>query len=438
MVHYADSHRNDPYPVNIGVLSITTARPERAFYFAQYRDMRILAIETSCDETAIAIADFERAPAGARVRVLSHLISSQAKLHAAYGGVVPNLARREHEKNLVPMSRSALTQAHLFKKNPRVPTNTSIHQCIEVEKILERESELLRRFKKSIEPLAPPDIGAIAITFGPGLAPALWTGVNFARALAILWDKPLIPVNHMAGHLYSAFLQKNGVENFQIPNSQFPILALLVSGNHTELVLVKKPWHFQLIGSTLDDAAGETFDKVARIMGFPYPGGPAISRLAEKGDPKNYPLPRPMLHSKNYNFSFSGLKTAAFYLIRDITGSMAWQTKSKLTAQQKADIAASFQAAAIEVLVKKTIRAAREYKVKTLALGGGVAANVALRAALATAIKKDLPNTAFLIPDSSLCGDNALMIAVAAYFSGKKKSPEQAMSLRADANARLS
>jgi len=398
--------------------------------------MKILAVETSCDETAIAIADFHRGSrknGGIRVRALSHIVSSQVKVHAKFGGVVPNLARREHEKNLVPMLRSALAEAHLLKKSHRAVANTPIHRCIKVEEILQREPNLLRQFKKSIVPLTPPDIDAIAVTYGPGLAPALWTGVNFSRALAHLWNKPLIPTNHMAGHLYSAFLQKSESPSLQptiynLPIIEFHLLALLVSGGHTELVLMAGPNKFKIIGETRDDAVGEAFDKVARILGLKYPGGPEIARLAEKGDPKKYPLPRPMLHTRDYDFSFSGLKTAVLYLVRDV---------GKLTPQKKKDIAASFQAAAIEVLIKKTMRAAKEYKIKTLALGGGVAANAALRAALGSTIAKDLPDTAFFIPDPSLCGDNALMIVAAAYFSDKKKSPERAMSLRADANARL-
>ncbi len=390
--------------------------------------MKILAIETSCDETAIAIADFSGPRTRPRVKVYSHIVSSQMALHAKFGGVVPNLARREHEKNLVPILVTALNEANL--KNKKYPRKTK-----ELDRILAREPLLLAQLKKSLIPLAIPDIDAIAVTYGPGLAPALWVGVNFARALSYLWDKPLIPANHMAGHLYSALLQKTeNNSGFKIPPFTFPVLALLVSGNHTELVVAKKPWHFQVIGQTRDDAAGEVFDKVARLMGLPYPGGPAISRLAQKGDPKTYPLPSPMINTKNYDFSFSGLKTAALYLIRDITGSMSWKTKSKLTARQKTDIAASFEKAAVDVLIAKTVRAARIYKTKTILLGGGVSANEALRAALAAAIKKQVPGSTLFIPDLSLTGDNALMIAAAAYFS-KKKKPWT--SIRADANVRL-
>ena len=406
--------------------------------------MRILAIETSCDETAIAIADFKRGERGISVRVLSHLISSQAKLHTRFGGVVPNLARREHEKNLVPILMEALTTSqHSYDrmnvvmlhatepKNGKVPRETK-----EWKGILKRESILMTQFKKFVVPLAIPDIDAIAVTYGPGLAPALWTGVNFARALATLWRKPLIPVNHMAGHLYSALLQKRGVgslppTSYRLQAIKFPALALLVSGAHTELILMKKHGAFKIIGCTRDDAAGEAFDKVARMLELKYPGGPEIAKLALTGNPNIYSLPRPMLHTKDYDFSFSGLKTAVLYLIRDL----AQASQIKLTERQKADIAASFQAAAVEVLIKKTIRAAKEYKAKTLILGGGVSANAALRSHLGEAVRRETPNSLLLIPDSRLTGDNALMIAAAAYFVGKKMSPEQAVSLRADANA---
>lgn len=436
--------------------------------------MRILAIETSCDETAIAIADFTREKNGVSIRVLSHLISSQAKIHTKFGGVVPNLARREHEKNLVPMLMTALRGSGIMNEaRPRrkrrgigagfdgyvsapptlksatafIPAASgrdfrrhsdkesgrkiSIHNSnfLTPNSILEREAEILRQFKKYIVTLPPPDIDAIAVTYGPGLAPALWTGVNFARALAYLWDKPLIPVNHMAGHLYSAFLEKSGeslqATSYELSAVQFPILALLVSGAHTELVLMRKHNRFQIIGETRDDAVGEVFDKVARMLGLKYPGGPVIAKLALKGNPRAYDLPRPMLHTKDYDFSFSGLKTAVLYLVRDL---------GKLTPRRKQNIAASFQTASIEVLVKKTIRATKEYKVKTVLIGGGVAANTTLRKHLGEAVAKEISHSCFLIPDSRLTGDNALMIAVAAYFCNQKSAPHE---VRADANLRL-
>ncbi len=390
--------------------------------------MRIFAIETSCDETAIAIAEFSRT----KVRVLSHIVLSQIPIHKKFGGVVPNLAKREHQRNLVPILLRSLKESKLFYRRKsdfqlevRLP---------KIEKILEREQELLLQFQKHILSLKTPPIDAIAITYGPGLAPALWVGVNFAKALAYLWKKPLIPVNHMAGHLYSALLQKEPRNSkhearnyksleFLISNLEFPVLALLVSGGHTELVLMRGHGKYKILGETLDDAAGEAFDKVARILGLGYPGGPEISRLAEKGDPKKYPLPSPMIHTKDYNFSFSGLKTATLYLYRSKIGTII----------PKNDIAAAFQKAAVDVLVKKTIRAVKEHKVKTVLLGGGVAANKELRGRLNQEVSKNL-NSCLLLPDSSLTGDNALMIATAAYFSGKKKAP---FKLGADANVKL-
>lgn len=217
------------------------------------------------------------------------------------------------------------------------------------------------------------------------------------------------------------------MSKFQVSSFKFPILALLVSGGHTELVLMRGRNKFKIIGETRDDAAGEAFDKVGRILGLPYPGGPAIARLATDGNPRAYALPRPMLRTKDYDFSFSGLKTAVLYLVRDI---------GTLAPQKKKGIAASFQAAAIDVLVKKTIRAAKQHKIKTLAIGGGVAANAMLRAQLSRAIKKEVPDSGVQFPESRLCGDNALMIAAAAYFSGKKTGAD-IQDIRADANARL-
>src|SRR3989344_824758 len=386
--------------------------------------MRILSIETSCDETAIAIADFTRAPTGARVNVSSHIVSSQTRIHAAFGGVVPNLARREHQQNLVPTLMSALTQAQMLA--PQAPAR---HQAVSV--ILEREQYLLSLVKKHLLAIDPPPIDAIAATYGPGLAPALWVGVNFARALAELWQKPLIPVNHMAGHFFSALLQKDKKQeaSFSIPSVPFPVLGLLVSGGHTELVLVKKPWHFSIIGTTLDDAVGEAYDKIGRLMGLSYPGGPALSHLAAQGDARKYHLPSPMLNTKDYHFSFSGLKTAAFYLIRGLP-------PATFEAERKADIAASFEKAALDVLVKKTLRAAKEYKAKTVLIGGGVSANRVLRKRLGDTLAHELPACRFLAPDPALAGDNALMIATAAYMTGMKKA-RNISDVRADANVVL-
>ena len=397
--------------------------------------MRILAIETSCDETAIAIADFSGTKKKPRIKILSNIVSSQVKLHAKFGGVVPNLAKREHQKNLVPillqaLKESRLLESRIMKQEARKNHNSKF---LILNSILEREQELLKIFKKRVVHLSRPPIDAIAVTYGPGLAPALWVGVNFSRALSYLWDIPIIPVNHMEGHLFSAFLQKSRKENFQfsIFNFQFPALALLVSGGHTELVLMKGYGKYNVIGETIDDASGEAFDKVARLLGLGYPGGPAISALAEQFKVSSLKLkvklPRPMLNSKDYNFSFSGLKTAVLYFLRDHPE----LARSKMG---KAAVAKEFQDAVVDVLVAKTIRAAKEYKVKTILLGGGVAANKNLREELGVKIAKELPRVVCRMPETTLTGDNALMIALSAYFSGKKKAWN---TVHADANLHL-
>ncbi|MBI2640832.1 MAG: tRNA (adenosine(37)-N6)-threonylcarbamoyltransferase complex transferase subunit TsaD [Candidatus Sungbacteria bacterium] len=422
--------------------------------------MRILSIETSCDETAIAIAEFSGPQKSPKIKILSNIVSSQVKLHAKFGGVVPNLAKREHQKNLPLVLLRALKEGRFSISKPQFLISNQIQKSLpgrqagkvqKIEKILGREAELLKQFKKRIVPLAPPKLDAIAVTYGPGLAPALWAGVNFARALAYLWGTPLIPVNHMAGHLYSALLQASPRHSerseesnrsfglrpqddrgqYDIVNVSFPALALLVSGGHTELVLMRGHGKFKILGETLDDAAGEAFDKVARILGLGYPGGPALSALAERSNQllvtsNKIKLPRPMLNSKDYNFSFSGLKTAVLYLTRDL----GLQKTKKL----RPLIAKEFQDAVVEVLVSKTIRAAKEYKAKTILLGGGVAANKLLRERLVDTLKKGMPLALCYLPLASLTGDNALMIAVTARFTGKKKALDK---VGADANVKL-
>ena len=469
--------------------------------------MKILAIETSCDETAISIAEFSSvrgqlrtkkprtdADSGTRIKILSNIISSQVKLHAKFGGVVPNLAKREHQRNLVPILLHALKDASFLnyelgiKNNGKRTGGVNIHNSkfIILNSVLEREPELFARMVQKVLPLKPPPIDAIAVTYGPGLAPALWVGVNFAKALSYLWNKPLIPVNHMEGHLYSALLQINrghpergegtnygklkrsfglrpqdDTRNnwFTITNIKFPALALLVSGGHTELVLMRGHGKFKVIGETLDDAAGEAFDKVARLLGLPYPGGPAISALAETEIPNSkfqipnkfkiqnskfkIKLPRPMINSKDYNFSFSGLRTAVLYLIQDLI-------KQYSLAKIRQPIAYEFQNAVVDVLVSKTICAAKEYKVKTVLLGGGVAANKLLRKRLTEELKRELQHSTFYLPQSSFTGDNALMVAIAAhyqwashaqkgraaYFGKNKKTAWK--NIQADANLKLS
>ena len=273
------------------------------------------------------------------------------------------------------------------------------------------------------------EINLIAVTRGPGLSPALLAGLSFAKTIAWLYDKPIIGVNHLEGHIYSNWLPKNDNRPLTIDDRQskniFPALNLIVSGGHTELVLMANYGKYKLIGETLDDAAGEAFDKVARLLGLGYPGGPAISKIAKDGDPEKYPLPRPMLKLKNFDFSYSGLKTAVLYLIRDIvTKSPSTKFRAspstssgqhRLSAKQKADVAASFQKSATEVLVIKTVRAAKQYGVKSILLSGGVSANETLRIEL----KKNAEQNGFKYfqPLVEYTGDNAAMIALAGYFN---------------------
>lgn len=400
--------------------------------------MRILAIETSCDETAVAIIETEGKPPRARVRVLANVVSSQVKLHAKFGGVVPHLAKREHQRNLVPVLLRALRNAGVVssklksqKSKPQPKTqNLETDKLTNLQTILEREPDLFARMVQGVLPMRAPKIDAIAITVGPGLAPALWVGVNFAKALAMLWKKPLIPINHLEGHIFANLLPQNWrSKNFQFPVSsfQFPALCLIVSGGHTELVLMRGFGKYRVLGETLDDAAGEAFDKVAKMLGLGFPGGPEIARLAGRGNARAFAFPRPMLASGSFDFSFSGLKTAVFYTLRGL---------GKLGVEQKRNIAASFQQAAVDVLVAKTVRAAREFRVKTVMIGGGVAANRELREQLGQSLKKALPAARYLTPDVPLTGDNALMIALAAAF-GKKKTARDTSRVRADPSMRL-
>ncbi|MEK9157614.1 MAG: tRNA (adenosine(37)-N6)-threonylcarbamoyltransferase complex transferase subunit TsaD [Patescibacteria group bacterium] len=330
--------------------------------------MIVLGIETSCDETAVSIIEVK---SPTEIKVRGNVVSSQVKLHAEFGGVVPNLAAREHVKNINAVFESALSTAGI------------------------------RDFKKEID--------LIAVTHGPGLGPALLVGITFAKTLAMTHEKPLIGASHMKGHIFSNWLN----EDFMEP--QFPIMNLLVSGGHTELILMSNYEDFKLIGETMDDAVGEAFDKVARLLGLGYPGGPEISRLAEKGDAKHFPLPRPMLHSKDFNFSFSGLKTAVLYLLRDLK-----EQNVEIDEQTKSDISASFQEACVDVLVQKTIQASIKHKASAILLSGGVSANTLLRASLKESAEKAGIN--FSCPPMKYTTDNAVMIALAGYFASLDKN----------------
>ncbi len=317
------------------------------------KSARILGIETSCDETAAAVITDGRI-------IESNVISSQIDIHTKFGGVFPEVASREHVKMIQAVVEEALQQSHLS--------------------------------------LA--DMDAISVTRGPGLAGSLVVGVNMAKALSLAADLPLIGVNHLEGHVYSAWLYKSGTQ--PPPTPKFPLLALLVSGGHSELILVKDHLQYERLGGTLDDAAGEAFDKVARLLGLSYPGGPSIQKAAENGNPEAFNFPRARL-GDTWNFSFSGLKTAVLRAVEEIQ-----RTNQVLPV---ADLAASFQTAVVDALYEKTISAAEEKDVKEIIVAGGVSANKALR----TAFQKQ-SRWHVHIPPLSLCTDNAAMIAAAGYF----------------------
>lgn len=372
--------------------------------------MKVLAIETSCDETGIAVVEGVHLPAqagtsvGFEFKVIKNALLSQAHLHAQYGGVFPNLAKREHEKNL---------------------------------------PALFKHFKSD-------EYDAIAVTQGPGLEPALWQGIVFAEKLAKETGKPLLPTNHMEGHLLSSLVKDGKLENVQLP-----VLALLISGGHTEFVLMKDWFKYEIIGETLDDAVGEAFDKVARMLGLGYPGGPIISKLAaqsraenptskwsglpaaEAGQENRGPLregfsvklPRPMLNSNSCDVSFSGLKTAAMYALRG----------KELSDDQKKEFAREFEDAVTDVFIAKTKRALEETGAKTFVIGGGVAANAFIRDSLQNLIQKDFDDVEMCLPELSITGDNAIMIAEAALaraLSGIDDSTREA--IRAIGNLSIS
>jgi N6-L-threonylcarbamoyladenine synthase len=319
----------------------------------ELKPARILAIETSCDETACAVLENGR-------ELISSTVASQMDIHARYGGVFPEVASRQHVLSIIPVVEQTLAQSNLTLK----------------------------------------DIDAVAVTRGPGLAGSLVVGMNMAKGIALGMSLPLIGVNHLEGHIYSSWIYNAG--ETAPPEPQFPLMALLVSGGHTELNLMTDHLTYKRLGATLDDAAGEAFDKVARLLGLSYPGGPSIQRAAENGDPTRFKFPRAKLEGE-YDFSFSGLKTAVLYEVND------WNKKGQPLPVE--DLAASFQAAVVDVLFKKTILAARDHHAQEILVAGGVSANHALRQAFQSQDEFKVH-----IPAFSLCTDNAAMIAAAGYY----------------------
>jgi len=384
--------------------------------------MKVLAIETSCDETAISIVEGMGDEAAAEFRVLGNALLSQIDIHQEYGGVFPALAKREHAKNLVPLLEAALEEAELLHEDKQVIPDEVRTQIIQ---LLEREPGLEAAFFEFLEECEVPDIDAIAVTAGPGLEPALWVGINFARALSLLWQKPLVAVNHMEGHILSALAERTE-GGLAIKDVESPVLALLISGGHTELVLMKDWLSYELIGQTRDDAVGEAFDKVARMLGLPYPGGPEISKLAEdarmRGGENPISLPRPMLDSNSCDFSFAGLKTAVLYLLKNNPEA------------DKQHIAHEFENAVAEVLLKKTKRAIEESGARTVVIGGGVSANAHIRRVFKEKLGGEV---SMRIPSADLTTDNAIMIALAGFYRAQKQDFADVSALKADGNLSL-
>lgn len=357
--------------------------------------MKILGIETSCDETGAAI--IEGTDKTQPVTLLSNVLATSLAKHAETGGIIPEIAAREQVKYILPVIDQALEEGLGYKKTHR---------------------------KK-------PDIDAIAVTYGPGLIGSLLVGVETVKTLSLLWNVPVIPANHLYGHIYANWIQT--IHNSQL-TINFPAVALVVSGGHTDLVYIEKHGSLKVIGGTRDDAAGEAFDKIGRLLGLSYPAGPTISRLALQGNAKAFQLPRPMWDSKDFDFSFSGLKTAVLNLIKkngwefgghvilnpgSIGGTEVKNLKDPSVRPQDdkllADLCASVQKAIVDVIVFKTFNAAREYTAQSLLLGGGVAANAALREAFAKeAAELGIP---LYIPPANLCTDNGAMIAAAGFYN---------------------
>jgi len=322
----------------------------------------ILGIESSCDETAAAVIE----KSGDQIKILSNIVASSQEVHVKYGGIVPENAAREQLKSIIPVITEALAKAQV----------------------------------------TPDQVDAIAVTQGPGLIGSLLVGVETAKTLSLIWQKPLIPVNHLLAHFYAHWV------NHQ---PKFPLIGLLVSGGHTDIILMTGHGTYQYLGGTLDDAAGECFDKCARLLDLPYPGGPNLSKLAETGDPTKFKLPKPMWDSKDLNMSFSGLKTAVINLIK----------AHNLTVQDHADLAAAIEQTIVDVLVKKVTLAAKRHNIEHILIAGGVAANRKL---------SDSLSRSALIPPPQLCTDNAVTTAVAACFISQPINPLQ---LEADPNLHL-
>jgi N6-L-threonylcarbamoyladenine synthase len=384
--------------------------------------MRILGIETSADETGVAL--IEATGSGEKdfaYKILGNALLSQAELHTRYGGIFPNLAKREHGRNLTPVLMEALRLSDQLREGKSSADQDKIDQ---VEKILTREHEMFTYLAQFLRAYGKPDIDCIAVTAGPGLEPALWVGINFAKALSLVWNVPIVAVNHLEGHIIVARAKDGTLSPIDLP-----AISLLVSGGHTELVLIEEWQKYQTIGATRDDAAGEAFDKSARLIGLPYPGGPQISKLANDARANNstrsFELPRPMIKDMSFDFSFAGLKTAVKKIVDN------W---GHGTDYMKSALARETEEAIVDVLVAKTSRAVESHNAQTVIVGGGVSANDHLR----KKFKEEFDGRAkLLFPTPEFATDNAVMIALAGYFHAEKKEFVGMEELRANGNLRL-
>ena len=384
--------------------------------------MKILAIETSCDETAVSIITRD----SKSYTIFTHEIFSQIDIHQEYGGVFPALAKRAHAEHLPHLLKTSLDHAGYQSASGSLDEEDSQF----ITETLHREPGMAEHMIELLSAYRPKDIDAIAVTYGPGLEPALWVGINTARILSRIWNIPLVPVNHMEGHIASSEIHtlEEGMPHSE-SEIAYPALALLISGGHTELVSMKSKGDFELIGQTRDDAIGEAFDKVARMLGLPYPGGPEIEKIANdapQSDETYITLPRPMMASDTCDMSFSGLKTAVRYFVNE---------HQDMNDKYKSLIAREFQQAISDVLVSKLRRALSRDNYQSLIIAGGVSANKTITQSIANFMYDEFADCTVRIPLRSLATDNALMIAYAAYdvyMRGEVRDPGAEIS--ADGN----
>lgn len=390
--------------------------------------MIILSIETSCDETAISILEAKGEFPHASYDILGNALWSQVDVHREFGGVFPMLAKREHVAIIVPMLEKAILESELEAREHSNEIDAHLQE--EIRTLLYREQALIDTLFAFHKKYGTYAIDLIAVTSGPGLEPALWVGVNFARALALLWNVPIVPVNHMEGHVLASVFDVE--RDDMLSDISFPTISLLISGGHTELILMKEWGHYEKIGQTRDDAVGEAYDKVARMLGLPYPGGPEIAKLAEKARKEKLPefikLPTPMLHSGDLDFSFSGLKTAVRYGIEG----------KELTETDIAAIARDFEDAVTTVLLKKSLAAVETHGAQTLIVGGGVSANQHLKRMFESTFLTEHPDMTVYFPQPKLSTDNSVMIALAGHArAASALAPRGADVIRADGNKSL-